>query len=431
MENDLKKTKSLYVFLIVLSSLIVSILLNSDNLELLRIHFFERKTETRTIQSFYPLTFRMPDNTEITLLNERERFKIRQWYENNPKHREEMVMPVRTKLNDGSEIATHSDDEFERVKRYYGTDENQRESEEYLIRVYWTYSEITLYLVLFNFLAFLNFFGFHILNITKIPRKFKILLLILLNSMIFFLLNLLGKSAIDNVFDFEIISLNEILYINLPIAGISIATAYFFIILIKLKHSEYEKAKLREEKNIAQITILKNQISPHFFFNTLSSLSTIVRNKSKDESLEFIQKISETYRYTLTGKLADLVNIKKEINFARSYLEIMKKRFGDKLRFSFADFSEYSDKIIPPMSLQVLVENAVKHNVVTQEVPLNINIYAKDNLLIVENDLQEKENSNGTGIGLKNLSERYKLLSDKKIIIEKEDNKFRAGLPLL
>jgi len=217
---------------------------------------------------------------------------------------------------------------------------------------------------------------------------------------------------------------------NFPVAVLGVAEAYILVLMRKVRMSEIEKTQLREEKAKAELAALKDQISPHFFFNTLSSLSTIVRNEKKETALEFIRELSNTHRYMLDSHRHDLVPLEQELNFVSSYLFLLRQRFGDKLKSNIA-VGEAQETKIPPMSLQMLVENAVKHNLMTQDSPLNICFYIENDRIVVENNLQEMKGSNGLGLGLENLSNRYRLLTQQDIIIEKNEKTFKVKLPLL
>jgi two-component system LytT family sensor kinase len=268
-------------------------------------------------------------------------------------------------------------------------------------------------------------------------RKWKIPLIALCNLLVFFILIPLGKLFHTWYFlgryenkemEFEI---QNYLVINISVFLLAIVVANLLLLMKKMRIAEQENLQLIEEKSKAELSALKEQLSPHFFFNTLSTLSSIVRNEKKEVGLEFIGEISKTYQYTLATK-QDLIPLKEEMAFLESYVYILKRRFGDKLSFS-QDLSE--DQLsfkIPPMSLQLLVENAIQHNVITKETPLHIRIFAEKEMVCVENNLQEKESDvDSFGIGLQNLSNRYRLLSQKDIIITKEKHKFGVKLPLL
>lgn len=189
--------------------------------------------------------------------------------------------------------------------------------------------------------------------------------------------------------------------------------------------------KVQEEKTKAELAALKDQISPHFFFNTLSTLRTIVRNESKEKGLEFIQDISKTFRYTLKEARADLVLLKQELDFITSYVYVLQKRFGEKLQFEMNVLDSDWSASIPSMSIQLLIENAIQHNVMTQNQPLKITIQTNGQVVSVVNNLQEKEQVESFGLGLNNLNNRYKLLAKQEITIKRDAVKFTVQLPLL
>nr|WP_246616000.1 histidine kinase [Aquimarina litoralis] len=189
--------------------------------------------------------------------------------------------------------------------------------------------------------------------------------------------------------------------------------------------------KIKEEKSIAELSALKEQISPHFFFNTLSTLSSIIRKDSKEASLEFINDMSNTYRYSLSSTNSNLVIVKEELEFIKSYTDLLQKRFGSKLSIRLNIDSGVYHNRIPPMSIQLLIENAIQHNIISTESPLVIQVYSKDDYIHVENNLNEKEKVQSFGIGLMNLNNRYKLIANKEIYIEKKHDIFLVKLPLL
>ena len=196
----------------------------------------------------------------------------------------------------------------------------------------------------------------------------------------------------------------------------------------KWKQSLVEQERLREENLIAKVENLKKQLDPHFLFNSLSVLSGVVY---KDPSLadKFITKLAQVYRYVLDYNEEKQVLLNKEISFVEAYCFLLNVRFYNKviLKINLPDKKFY----VLPMSVQLLVENAVKHNKISENLPLNLHIYIDENILWVENVLNIKENKeDSTGIGLKNLEARYKLLIGKSIVIENKNQIFRVGLPL-
>lgn len=212
---------------------------------------------------------------------------------------------------------------------------------------------------------------------------------------------------------------------------IAIVAPYMLLRIEKAREMELNLIRIKEEKSIAELAALKEQISPHFFFNTLSTLSSIVRNETKKEILEFIDDISDTYRYSLSSTKTNLVSLKEELNFIQSYTDLLQKRFGKKLKISINIPEEIYTSTIPPMSIQLLIENAIQHNIITLEAPLFINVYCDNGYVCVKNNVLEKEEIDSFGIGLMNLNNRYKLIANKDVYIEKQLDYFLVKLPIL
>ena len=218
---------------------------------------------------------------------------------------------------------------------------------------------------------------------------------------------------------------------NIWIVALGVSLSCLLILWQKNKSSEIESLKLKEEKKNAQLAVLKDQISPHFFFNTLSSLSSVVRNEDRECALEFIQEMSNTFRYTLSNRNADLIRLNEELTFIKSYVFLLKKRFDDKLLININIGDKHTKSQLPTMSVQMLIENAVNHNIITQTNPLVIDIYIENDFLCVKNNFNPRVNLGSTGMGLTNLSNRYKLLVNKVIVIQNSNDFFIVKLPLL
>ncbi len=196
---------------------------------------------------------------------------------------------------------------------------------------------------------------------------------------------------------------------------------------------EWKKAIVREEKlkrNILELeyTSLKNQVNPHFLFNSLNVLTSLVGEN--EDAVKYIKKLSEVYRYLLENKDKQTVSLSTELKFAEAYIYLHKIRFGDNLK-SNINVSDTNFSIVP-LSLQMLIENAIKHNIISEDAPLSIEIYTSDKYIIVKNNLQTKNiRETSLNIGLENIKKRYSYLSDKEIIIKKDEKNFIVKLPLL
>jgi len=201
--------------------------------------------------------------------------------------------------------------------------------------------------------------------------------------------------------------------------------------LMEWRKSAIEAEQLRSEKLASQYQSLKDQLNPHFLFNSLNALSNLVYEDA-DRSAAFIQKLSEIYRYVLEVHQDELVGLDRELDFAGNFLELQKIRFEDNLSFS-VKVSDTKNWFLPPLSLQLLLENAIKHNIASQENPLFIQIIQQGEELLVANTFQPKTSQNepSTGVGLENILSRYRILSDRIPEIVQTENEFLVRLPLL
>lgn len=201
--------------------------------------------------------------------------------------------------------------------------------------------------------------------------------------------------------------------------------------LMEWRKSAIEAEHLRSEKLASQYQSLKDQLNPHFLFNSLNALSNLVYEDA-DRSAAFIQKLSKIYRYVLEVQQEELVELDRELEFAQNYLELQKIRFEENLNFNI-EVPNCKGCYLPPLSLQLLLENAIKHNIASQENPLFISIIQKGNELWVSNTFQPKTSQNepSTGVGLQNIQSRYRLLSDQMPEIFQSEDEFLIKLPLL
>ncbi|WPR74980.1 sensor histidine kinase [Algoriphagus sp. NG3] len=200
--------------------------------------------------------------------------------------------------------------------------------------------------------------------------------------------------------------------------------------LLEWRKSALEAEILRNEKLASQYQSLKDQLNPHFLFNSLNVLSNLVYENA-DKSAAFIQKLSRIYRYVLEAQKEEIIALEKEVDFATNYLELQKIRFEESLQFSI-DIKEETG-MIPPLSLQLLLENAIKHNIISEENPLFIHIFRKKDNLWISNTFQPKSSQNepSTGVGLNNIKMRYQLLSDREMAVIQTKDEFLVKLPIL
>ena len=234
-------------------------------------------------------------------------------------------------------------------------------------------------------------------------------------------------SSIGSI-DWDVISVVALANV---ICVIFVTHAYETVFLIKerqgdlLAFEQLERAKVE-----AELETLKSQIDPHFMFNSLNTLSYLIENDQK-RALLFNESLSDVYRYILMNRQKELVPLQEEIEFANNYFTLMQIRFGLGLNFKISMDQVDHTRLIAPISLQLLLENAVKHNEFTEEHPLDVRLIIEDDWVVVSNNLQIKAVKNSSKIGLKNLNERYQLLMGKEVVIVQTKDEFKVKIPYL
>lgn len=204
----------------------------------------------------------------------------------------------------------------------------------------------------------------------------------------------------------------------------------FIILMIETIYLYNKRKESEVEREKFKYNLLRNQLNPHFLFNSLNTLSAMVYTKTPDESVEYIDKLSDFYRYVLVNEGKNLIPLKEEIEIINKYGDILKTRFQDSFVLNI-NLNEEDTNILF-MSLQLLVENAVKHNIASKEKPLTVNIYSENNYIVVSNNIvPRKDNVFSTGIGLDNLNERYKIIANKGIRIIDDKEKFTVKIPMI
>jgi sensor histidine kinase YesM len=221
-----------------------------------------------------------------------------------------------------------------------------------------------------------------------------------------------------------IISIAITLFIN----SVFVSMAFFK----SWRQTLQEKEELKRERINAEFATLKNQINPHFLFNSLNTLTSLIEENPKTAT-DFVQKLSSVYRYVLTQKDKDIIPLSEELTFIQSYIYLNQIRFGDNLRTHIHIEPKYLNSKIVTLCLQMLIENCVKHNIISGDKPLTIYIGVFNNKIFVRNNLQPKitVNSDSNGIGLHNIVHRYSLLTNEEVEILEDGKDFMVSLPLL
>lgn len=188
---------------------------------------------------------------------------------------------------------------------------------------------------------------------------------------------------------------------------------------------------LLNENLSARFEALKSQVSPHFLFNSLNTLNSLIKTQPQ-RAVDFVMRLSDVYRYLLQHNQQQVVKLKEELAFVKAYIFLIERRFEHNLHVHIAIPEPLLETYIPPVSLQILIENAVKHNIVTTARPLSVNISVTSNSIVVENNLQPKEFSGeATGTGLGSMANKYRLLTGSDIEVLTGPDKFTVLLPLI
>ncbi|UII25665.1 histidine kinase [Fulvivirga maritima] len=222
-----------------------------------------------------------------------------------------------------------------------------------------------------------------------------------------------------------------IFFRGLLIGGLISFVVYYIDVLREKQRNAMELQKLKQKQLEANISSLKEQLSPHFLFNSMNTLKSMVRT-NPNGSEDFIVKLSEVYRFLLAHREHPTVTISEELEFVKAYSYLLKSRFGESLIISISIPNEVKACLIPPLTLQLLMENAVKHNIVSKTKPLMIQINAAKDKLVIMNNYQPKSSVETSGnVGLSNIHKRYLLLSEAGITIDKNSSTFQVNIPII
>ncbi len=239
--------------------------------------------------------------------------------------------------------------------------------------------------------------------------------------------------AINVVFDIPFDS-----NLMLPLYFANGIAVFMFCLLVAWQYLlSWQELALREEKMknevlSAKYESLKNQVNPHFLFNSLNSLSSLI-NENAEMADRFVKQLSIVYRYVLETRTKEAVTVAEELAVLESFIFLERIRFGENLCIDVNIREEDKSKMILPLVLQMLLENAIKHNTIAKDDPLSIHLYDEGDFIVVENNLQPKSilRDQSVKVGLENIRSRYSMLSDEELVIEKTESSFIVKIPLL
>ena len=261
-----------------------------------------------------------------------------------------------------------------------------------------------------RFVAFVSNFGLLILTVILTTR-----------STVYF-----STTSLENGQVF-IITLTNFLIVH-PILFL---LASFIKLSFQQQQNIWKKEQAKQKALQHQLEALRSQINPHFLFNALNSLTVLIRTKS-ERALPFVEQLSWLMRATLLRSEDDFITIENELEYLESYVFLQKERFGEKFNVNVQIPEHWKKELIPSFSLQLLAENAIKHNIASKNQPLLLEIYHNDEFLIIRNQINKRRDATeDTGIGLLNLSIRFKILKKRDIQINQDENYFTVKLPIL
>ncbi len=204
-----------------------------------------------------------------------------------------------------------------------------------------------------------------------------------------------------------------------------------YFLLNKWRYSLAELERYKKENVEFRFETLINQVNPHFLFNSLNTLSSLVY-QNQDTAAKYIRELSKVYRYVLENKENEPVRLQNDLEFLKAYVYLFELRFSNMISFNFEIDEKKLNWYIPPMTIQLLIENAVKHNIISKKKHLQIKIFTENDYLCVTNNLQKKaQKPYSSGMGLSNIRSRYAYFSDKEVIITENESEFMVKIPLI
>jgi len=213
---------------------------------------------------------------------------------------------------------------------------------------------------------------------------------------------------------------------------LAVGAVYESIRLFQLwKGTIIEKQQLERAHLSSQLEGLRNQVNPHFLFNSLNTLVYLIPEDA-EKAVRFVQQLSKVYRYVLESREAKIIPLREELDFLHAYVFLQKERFGDNLRVDIHGLNGVSESAIVPLSLQILFENAIKHNIISTQNPLTVELFAENGRLVVRNNLQRKKQvMDSTGVGLENIRARYRMLTEQAVEVIVSRDYFTVLLPMV
>lgn len=224
------------------------------------------------------------------------------------------------------------------------------------------------------------------------------------------------------------------IYLGLAIGLVFVSMFSSSLLIMRLTEKwvfhQKEMDRLKQDKLKMDYNSLQDQLNPHFLFNNLSALKSLIIY-DQDKAVSFTENFTDVYRYVLQSKDKMVIRVEEELEFIKAYIKLHKVRLGGGLHVDIDIATGFYDQEIAPLTLQLLIENAIKHNITSKDKPLNINAYIKNNYLVIENNNQKKESTYSTNTGLTNLKKRYEMLTEREIVIFEDEHTFRVNIPLL
>ncbi len=284
--------------------------------------------------------------------------------------------------------------------------------------------------------AIIFFFRKHFGKVTFAVRlTVQLILSSVVTISIIYLLDLIGDRFFTEIIcpcddqdNFDI----KNLYLTTIIFAFLINTIYeSFYLMLRLSEKALETERYKKESVEAQYQNLTSRLNPHFLFNSLNTLTTVVEEDPK-KAVNYIRELSVVYRYVLNSQKLTWADLAAEMKFTQSYILLLKMRFEDNLKITLDLCEEYLNYHILAMTVQLLIENAVKHNEISSSHPLEIKISCRDEKLIVSNNKQKRNiMPSTTKVGLHNISERYRFLVNREVVIKDREDSFTVQVPLI